>query len=81
MNEVEKRIVTDEIKGLLNGISSISCSTVTAIDFKGTEDVLDQTKLIQTYINRIEEKVHLIDDSTDSDSEEPDASDGLEITE
>lgn len=81
MNEVEKRIVTDEIKGLLNGISSISCSTVTAIDFKGTEDVLDQTKLIQTYIDRIEEKVHLIDDSTDSDSEEPDASEELEITE
>ncbi len=81
MNEVEKRIVTDEIKGLLNGISSISCSTVTAIDFKGTEDVLDQTKLIQTYIDRIEEKVHLIDDSTDSDSEEPDTSEELEITE
>lgn len=81
MNEVEKRIVTDEIKGLLNGISSISCSTVTAIDFKGTEDVLDQMKLIQTYIDRIEEKVHLIDDSTDSDSEEPDTSEELEITE
>lgn len=81
MNEVEKRIVTDEIKGLLNGISSIGCSTVTAIDFKGTEDVLDQTKLIQTYIDRIEEKVHLIDDSTDSDSEKSDASEELKITE
>lgn len=35
MTDVERKMTTDEIKGLLTGISSICCSTATSIDFQG----------------------------------------------
>lgn len=77
MNEIEKKIVTDEIKGLMNGITSITNSTTynPSYNYSANAQVTsayiselnNKTKMIKAYIVKIEEKVKLLeaDESTD----------------
>lgn len=68
MTDVERKMTTDEIKGLLTGISSICCSTATSIDFSGTDEITPKMDAVLEYISRIEEKVNALKNSDDSGS-------------
>ena len=75
MTDVERKMTTDEIKGLLTGISSICCSTATSIDFSGTDEKTTKMDAVLEYISRIEEKVNTLNslDDLESKVEEDDA--------
>lgn len=71
MNEIEKKIITDEIKGLMNGITSITNSTMynpsynysssTQATSAYISELSDKTKTIKAYVAKIEEKVKLLE--------------------
>ena len=75
MTDVERKMTTDEIKGLLTGISSICCSTATSSDFSGTDEITTKMDAVLEYISRIEEKVNTLNslDDLESKVEEDDA--------
>lgn len=64
MTDIERKMITDEIKGLLNGISSISCSAATSIDFSGVLDISSKMSAVKEYITRIENKVDSLKNAT-----------------
>ena len=70
MTDVERKMTTDEIKGLLTGISSICCSTAS-----GTDEITTKMDAVLEYISRIEEKVNTLNslDDLESKVEEDDA--------
>lgn len=75
MTDVERKMTTDEIKGLLTGISSICCSAATSLDFSGTDEITPKMDAVLEYISRIEEKVNTLNslDDLESKVEEDDA--------
>ena len=66
MTDVERKMTTDEIKGLLTGISSICCSAATSLDFSGTDEITP--KMDAVLESRIEEKVNALNNLDDSGS-------------
>ena len=68
MTDVERKMTTDEIKGLLTGISSICCSTATSNDFSGTDEITTKMDAVLEYISRIEEKVNTLNSLDDLES-------------
>lgn len=89
MNEIEKKIITDEIKGLMNGITSITNSTMynPSYNYSSSTQTMsayvselnDKTKTIKAYISKIEEKVKLLEtDEPADDTEDVESSDAEE---
>lgn len=68
MTDIERKMTMDEIKGLLNGISSISCATATAIDFNGVTDVESKIESISEYLKRIEDKTKCLNEQENDNS-------------
>lgn len=68
MTDVERKMTTDEIKGLLTGISSICCSAATSLDFSGTDEITPKMDAVLEYISRIEEKVNTLNSLDDLES-------------
>lgn len=95
MNEINKKIVMDEIKGLMNGISNIiGVSTMSVVPINYSNDsvtasdiseINTKTKTIKAYVAKIEEKAKLLNESLADEStaeiEEADVTSDIETNE
>lgn len=73
MNEINKKIIMDEIKGLMNGISYIvnnSSMSVVPINYSNNtinvtsvSELNNKTNTIKAYVAKIEEKTKLLEES------------------
>lgn len=91
MNEISKKIIMDEIKGLMNGISAIVGSSVlsvppisytsdSSVTVSSISDINAKAKSIKAYVAKIEEKTKLLEEdlaleNAESNSDQIDAED------
>lgn len=91
MNEISKKIIMDEIKGLMNGISSIVGSSMlsvpsisytsdSSVTVSSISDINTKAKSIKAYVAKIEEKTKLLEEdlaleNAESNSDQIDAED------
>ena len=81
MNEISKKIIMDEIKGLMSGISAIVSSSAmvampmgysndSAVTVSSVFEIPTKAKSIQAYVAKIEEKTKLLEEDLASDNTE-----------
>lgn len=84
MNEISKKIIMDEIKGLMSGISAIVSSSAmvatpigylndSAVTASSVSEITTKAKSIKAYIAKIEEKTKLLEEDLASDNTEVDS--------
>lgn len=81
MNEISKKIIMDEIKGLMSGISAIVSSSAmvatpmgysndSAVTASSVSEITTKAKSIKAYVAKIEEKTKLLEEDLASDNTE-----------
>ena len=81
MNEISKKIIMDEIKGLMSGISAIVSSSAmvampmgysndSAVTVSSVSEITTKAKSIKAYVAKIEEKTKLLEEDLASDNTE-----------
>ena len=84
MNEISKKIIMDEIRGLMSGISAIVSSSAmvatpigysndSAVTASSVSEITTKAKSIKAYIAKIEEKTKLLEEDLASDNTEVDS--------
>ena len=81
MNEISKKILMDEIKGLMSGISTIVSSSAivatpigysndSAVTASSVSEITTKAKSIKAYVAKIEEKTKLLEEDLASENTE-----------
>ena len=81
MNEISKKIIMDEIKGLMSGISAIVSSSAmvampmgfsndSAVTVSSVSEITTKAKSIKAYVAKIEEKTKLLEEDLAFDNTE-----------
>lgn len=81
MNEISKKIIMDEINGLMSGISAIVSSSAmvampmgysndSAVTVSSVSEITTKAKSIKAYVAKIEEKTKLLEEDLASDNTE-----------